>query len=199
MAKTPKRKLIDSIRKQAKTSLAPEFRSSILALFTLIKQETIAAFVNDPVSKELAGGPDAESEYLIEGNLFTFLGIPWGTQPISDLVRFLEQTIEIKLPHQLTPSLDLRTVCYFPSESDFGDYVPFHVIDGAWNISWPLMIENGIPGLARFNPLQNLGRSSGGIQMPKDRLGVRGKWTGVSYISKYNNKFRRELGKPILT
>lgn len=192
---TTRRQLIDSIKKQARRELGPEYRRDVLALFEIIKREVINAFLNDPVSQELAGGPDGSSEYLIEGNLFTFLGIPAGRKPLAELEAFLEQKITITAPNILTPGLDLRTICSFPSEEDFAGHPPFQIQDGAWSVSWPVAIENGIPGLARFNPLTDKGRSTGGLQMKKDRSGVRGDWRGVSYISKYNNRFRRELGK----
>lgn len=146
-----------------------------------VKQAILNEIKNHPFSKDLES--HAQSAYLNgrKGTLFGFLGFDTGTNPVQELITFLDNFWEVKPVPQfglrgLTVNIKLKPVK--PSDlKNAGLVLPWQP-----SVAWPYAVESNISNLPFFLSI-NKGRSLEGLQLKTAREGMTAEFHGVSYIS----------------
>lgn len=147
------------------------------------KREFLETFVNHPVSREIAAGPNAGGNTLdVSGNLFSFIGFDEGSEPIQDLYEYFERVIKLtdrraiynKNAKTMAFKFSLPTVETIKKISDLEKYTKNNnETNYGSGKSWVIGIENGLPGLDYYKfstDPEDLGgesRSTTGIQRKK--------------------------------
>lgn len=141
--------------------------------FQRLKTFILKEVANHPISKDIRS--KQKSPFLIgqdhfesESTLFNFMGFDQGTDPVGELLEFLEESIS----YELVPTVEagvlkkgLMLNLILPSEADLrnaGLIIPRYG-DGR---SWPELIEDGIDNLPNFlNEYRAASVSGFGIQI----------------------------------
>ena len=158
--------------------------------FREVKVKHIQDILNDPLCQEIAKGENGASEFLDEGNLFSFFGFKSGSSPLTDLENFLNRHIALQNT-SLFKRMSLKTLTRYPDEATFEKARKLQLPWGGG--SWPVRLERGLPNLKKFIPLKGKGLSKGGLQLKTTR--GKADWKGVPFIKKYRKQFIRDIGK----
>ncbi len=156
-----------------------------------VKRAIINMVKNHDVSNDLMS--HAQSEYLNgrTGTLFGFLGFPTGTDPVQELVDFLEEflVIEPKIKIGLTGiTVDIKLPPITPRDLvKAGLALPWQK-----SLAWPYAIEGNISNLPFFLSI-NKGRSMEGLQRKKAKVGMTAEFTGTPYLSDIIKNSKRLL------
>lgn len=123
--------------------------------FEKIKRDFISEFMAHEVTSELGRG---------SGELFSFIGFPRGSTPITPLLSLLEDRISI-IYRKFNRRGNAQFTINLPSETEIVRRSP---MPWAAGISWAKGIENGIPDFGKFLEIEGRpsSRSEGGIQTP---------------------------------
>ena len=148
-----------------------------------------------PVTQEIMQGPEGTniSNTLIGyGNLYSFIGFEYGSNPISPVRKMIKNENKITSIRRAAGNkakfdIKVRVV----SLSDFKDVAPMPWQPGR---SWVEGIERGISGLAYYlNVNRQSSRSKGGIQADKEiRIMA---FKNTKYMSEIIRKFTKNLRK----
>jgi len=129
------------------------------------KNELINLFENHPVTKEIQSGPNGiNSSGTLSGrggNLFSFIGFYSGDDPIGKIRALFNKGTKAKA-RSLGRGKYSVSIDGIPSKESIIEASPMPWASG---LSWAEGIEEGIIGLGSYLPLQEKGRSSGGIQI----------------------------------
>lgn len=175
-------------------------------LFLAAKNTTIEQFENHPVSLEIKSGPEGgKSQYLSgpsDGNLFSFIGFDAGSNPVDNVVSFLQQSITITKQPQLNYNRNLyKFRVRYPTVDDFQTTAAAPMPRGT-SKNWLYAIERGIPGINfyLYKRGKKIAASKSGPaiqaknngELQRVRTGARFKNT--SYFTGIINKFVSTLG-----
>lgn len=117
---------------------------------------------NHLVTKEIEGGVGSRNitNTVENGNLFTFIGFPEGSNPIGELKNSLEDSFSTEVKHKKSNQFELQIDLDIEKVYKENPY-PWAVGD-----SWVRGIETNIPGMAYYlNTKTKKSRSGGGIQV----------------------------------
>lgn len=173
-------------------------RQAAQTSFNASKNKLINDFLNDEITQEIEAGPTAENKTNTldgKGNLFSFIGFEFGSDPITPVVNVLEEKTIIS-PEPTIEKQGNKFIYNFkvsvPSEEDLSKAAPLPWENGR---SWLYGIERGISGFGNYiywkflsNPPS---RSQHGIQA-KNKL-RNGVFKKTSYISRILNTFKKKL------
>lgn len=160
-------------------------------IFENMKKEMIKDFIAHPVTKEISAGPNASnisgtlSGY---GNLFSFIGFNKGDDPISPIIKLLEQTNLIV--SRFSNRGILKITIELPSPKDIFMITPMPWAPG---LSWAQRMELGMSGYPSYIAREKKGRSSGGIQAEESLF--KGKFKNVKYVSHFINTWEKKFLK----
>ncbi len=161
--------------------------------FEINKDILIEELNEHPITREIEGGPDAPSQTLEVGNLFSFIGFNAGDKPIDKLRTLLMSEIRmIRTPTAVSGNnkIIFQFKVKVPNDTMLARETPMpEWSDG----SWITKIENGISGLEYylFGRFFRGSRSGAGIQIKnKVRSSV---FNGIPYLSKILENFRKRL------
>lgn len=74
---------------------------SALSRVNFHKNQLIRDFDDHPITREIEAGPDADSQFLDRGNLFSFIGFVAGNDPIGPIRAVLQDRIKVRrMPKQ---------------------------------------------------------------------------------------------------
>lgn len=160
----------------------------LLSSLREIKKQHIKSVIEDPICAELKSGANGGSQFIQDGNLFSFFGFKEGDDPVGDLEKYLSRNISFSVGSAYK-NFTLSSLVRYPSFSNFEQSSTLALPWGAG--SWPVRIEKGLPNLGKFLSIQPKGRSGGGIQV-KNELNQQD-WTGIPFISKHKRNFIRRV------
>ena len=174
-----KAKIGPVIKHQSNEMLQREFKK--------LKAEMLMEFDMHPVTKELVKGPNARSSQFIDnGNLFSFIGFAKGDRP-TEIVR--QMLAGSRIDFSSVTKTGLKFVVSRPNKNDLFAATPLPWASGR---SWLRGIETGISGLGKYMYLETqASRSGAGIQTKGKFRG--GTFRAVSYISKILNNFEEKI------
>jgi len=181
-------KFTQQIGKKIQAILLLRVPKKLKSRFREIKAQHIQDVLNDPLCQEIARGETGSSDFLEEGNLFSFFGFKSGSDPLTDLENFLNRHISLQSP-SLFKKFSLKSIIRYPDEATFEKGGKLQLPWGGG--SWPVRLERGLPNLKKFIPLRGKGLSQGGLQLKT----TRGKkdWKGVPFIKKYRKQFQKDI------
>lgn len=166
-------------------------RRSLDQVFEKMKEDMIKDFMAHPITKEILAGPNASnisgtlSGY---GNLFSFIGFDKGQDPISPIIKLLEQSHLIV--SRFSNRKNLKITIELPSPQQIFAVTP---MPWATGLSWAQRIELGMSGYPNYIAKQKKGRSGGGIQAEESLF--KGKFRNVKYISHFINTWEKQFLK----
>lgn len=183
----------------ARIAIEAGTRSLAKEVATKAKEELISKVLNDPVSEEIASGPDATntSDTLNGyGNLFSFLGFRDSDTPISDLINYLETVINLSSKKPLNKErgnglVDFYYIFNFVDEDSFNNTK----FSTPWGVNWIYGIRNGVPNFSHYlrTNKSKASRSGGGVQIKaKIDRGIRSN-KPREYIFKYIRSIRKRI------
>lgn len=164
------------------------------------RQELIDEFENHIVSKEIEEGPDAQNISGTlggYGNLFSFIGFPYGSKPITDFIQTLykyirlrEGSVKINIRGD---NIELQYQAIVPVDNEIENRTKMPWESGR---SWLFAIERGISGFSqyinrRFIPAS---RSTAGVQT-KNKIHPGEVYRRTSYWTKMYNKLVKNIRK----
>lgn len=100
--------------------------------------------------------------------LFGFMGFYDGSDPVTDLLEYLDQNITQKTSVRIAQLVFISSLS-IPTKKDMAKEKSLS-LDWISGASWPELIERGVPGLRYFLGLDGKGRSDLGLQA-KNREG----------------------------
>lgn len=176
------------------------------------KRELLNDFDNHPVTKELIAGPNTESSYLSNGDLFSFIGFEDGENPTAPIREILEKETNLRkssLGARYTPG---RITYSFPVESpSIAEIENITPTPFQTSKSWVRMIERGANGLGyyirkflskgetedpgKLKYIEEKSMSGGGMQLKNDRQNPVTMPSRISYITEIYQKFKQRLNK----
>jgi hypothetical protein len=186
-----------AVAKQAEKTLVKEIRPLVKLDFEEKKKQFFEAFDSDPVSQEIAAGPDAFSNVSelaeVGGNLFTFLGFLKSQSPIAGLRGYLQDNIVLyktKAGKVSGNKIVFETQFVSPTEAEINSVMAKSSdtkLHWGSNRSFTDILAKGVPGLPRFLtdkfPSPEPSRSGGGIQVTNElRKGSSEKTPKIPYI-----------------
>jgi hypothetical protein len=157
-----------------------------------LRERMVTEFFNHPVTKEIDDGPDAENltgSLNGYGNLFSFIGFDFGTDPIGRITSLLYSTQRGIVSTSGISFLRVK----MPTPEDVWNITPMPRQEGR---SWAKGIESGISGLNYYFYLQKRNEKSHStmaFQVERVRNGFR--YTPQKYITNllkgYNTRFKQ--------
>jgi len=166
-------------------------------IFEKCKKILIEELKNHPITREIQAGPTGKSTFLSSGgDLFSFIGFPAGSKPISDLEDFLNNYITFEGYKGFKTSGDLIIFEFnvsIPDESDFASKENLCLFWEKTN-PWPFAVEKGIAGYSNYLPFKDdmvKSVSKRGLQMKNE---IReGEFSPTPYITQILNNFKKNL------
>ena len=153
--------------------------------------ELIERFLNDPITKEIQGGPDAKniSDTLGGGgNLFSYIGFEECSYPISPIRRYLANSLKI----ESISSKDLIFKITF-SVPDMDEIKGLSPVPWAPGRSWVKAMESGLSGLGNYLVKESpVSRSGSAIQV---KTKIR---SGAFKNTKYMSAILKEVQKQLI-
>lgn len=188
-----------SFKQQVVDILSKDFEDKKEAFFEKfeehpVTQELIEAAANPSSARNISGSLGGK------GNLFTFIGFREGTDPITDLRKFLNTFLKINQdPKRVgiktvgkrlvyTNKVDIPTV---DDTADAGLVLPWE--EGR---SWVVAIERGISGIGFYyhSASKRLSKSRSGYGIQRKKMGKsRGRYSNTKYLTDLLNGLRRAL------
>jgi len=175
--------------------LTRALRAPINEKIEAAQKKLIEDFENDPISQEIAAGPDVRDNPSGTlggyGGLFSFIGFYRGDTPIKNITDRLSEQIFFRV--KSLGFLKFEVVTDFVTKTELFNSTPIPWNEGR---SWLDGIEKGISGLGQYmnsSKLLKNSRSGPGIQLQNTLRN--GKFQNRAYISKYLNEFEREIKK----
>lgn len=161
--------------------------------FNIAQEKLLEDFDDHIVTKEIEAGPQANSQVLNEGNLFSFIGFNAGDNPTKQLrnllfsqVRFIRNPSVIKGKNKIVFEFPVAV----PSEQSIEKETQMP----EWSEgSWARKVERGISGLEYylFGRFFSGSRSTTAIQIKnKIRSNI---FKGIPYLTELFNNFRKRL------
>ena len=151
-------------------------------------------FENHAVTQEINSGPSSKNlsgSLGGYGNLFSFIGFPQGSDPISEVRNLLNASIRVNAGKaQVSPKgISQRFSVRVPNVKDFSAVGKMPYEGGN---SWIEMIERGISNFSSYMEKKSrASRSGSGIQI-KGKIRMSSS-TPTPYMSELLSKFRKEL------
>tara|TARA_R100000008_G_scaffold86268_1_gene78648 strand:- start:735 stop:1325 length:591 start_codon:yes stop_codon:yes gene_type:complete len=171
-----------------------EMRQRVEKTFDRSKQLLLQDFKSHPVTREIAGGTGANNVSGTlggYGNLFTFIGFPFGSTPI-ETVEALLRSIKLGKVKNTTTSRRKVTVnvdIEMPTKQQFASATPLPFENGR---SWLYGIETGISGFGSYMYKKwKTSRSGEGIQTKKKIRS--GGFRNTSYFSSMLLAFTKRI------
>jgi hypothetical protein len=166
-------------------------------IFNEAFENLLISVKNHPVSKELNKKGTHSSKFLTDGDLFSFIGFPVSSDPVADLIDFLQENIYIKKREERSnPNSNVIYEVIYVHIPEFDDFKKDPKMSMPWEEGnvWPFAIESYIAGYQYYLPLYlDKSRSLAGIQNENP---VRdNSFTPIPYISELLLKFRKTLEK----
>lgn len=166
-------------------------------IFDKCKEVLIEELRKHPVTQEIQAGPTGKSAFLSSGgDLFSFIGFPAGSKPISDLEDFLDNHINFEGYKGLKTGGGLIIFEFkisIPDESDFASRENLCLFWEKTN-PWPFAVEKGIAGYSNYLPFKDdmaKSVSKRGLQMKNE---IReGEFSPTPYITQILNNFKKNL------
>lgn len=172
----------------------PKLRSIALEKFDSAKDKLLWGVREHPISKDInSHGTSTLLAGSKTGTLYGFMGFDSNEQsdPVGDLVEFLDQNIEFIEKRKRVNSLFSCSVVY-PAKSAFN--IKEFELPWTSGLGWPTMIELGISGLQNYinvnsgNSLSGEGIQSKNIVRPGAQFP-----SGLQYLTPLFEKFRKDL------
>lgn len=156
-----------------------------------LKADFLTKFMEHEVTQDILNGmTNPKHNGLISpapyGNLYSFLGFEYPTNPIFKIYNFFEENIDFQ--YTLMGFFNMQMTITIPSREEvfaISDDLPW--ADGA---KWPEKVELGIPGIGYYFSIPGYGRSKGGFQRPDKIRG--GRWKNRKYISALIRDFEKQ-------
>jgi len=191
-----KKELVNSISKlndqnAFKRELTTNNGKNLFKEFEKLKKDMIKNFLSLPITKEIAGGPNASNSSGTlggYGNLFSFIGFKKSERPIEPIVNLLAQT-------NFNCSRMVRGTVTITVEIPSAEQI-FRVTPLPWapGLSWAQRMEVGMSGLGMYlNKNSPKSRSSAGIQSKTNIRG--GSFTNTKYITHFLKTWYKEFIK----
>ena len=169
--------------------LKAQIQAGIITRFGNLKNELLQNFDEHPVTQEVANPSSENVSNTLGGygNLYGFLGIPEGSNPVGAVRDVLERQVKMKGRITINKRLGVVTFTFtVPDLKDFSSAAPLE-----WDTkNWVEGMERGLSGFQYFMNVKK-GRSGQGIQV---RAGIRGgKFKNRKYMSQLLNDFRQSF------
>jgi hypothetical protein len=166
--------------------------------FNNSKEELIEEFENHPASVEIKAGPEAGSEFLSRGNLFSALGFNVGSNPVKKVSDYIDDNLELTrsvethvIPERLT--FNYKFLVNTPSLREIKEQA-----DLEWTSrNWIDEVEQGISDLTlyiyhRFFSSDH-SRSTTGLQSKNKKTGGTVYRAPSSYFTELWTKFKDRI------
>jgi len=186
MSQNPREAMMRILTRRIRPSLrmiAEEvFEDAKLWLLNAVEEADLSRDLRSHASSPRLGGSST-------GTLFGFMGFPEGSDPVGELIHFLENTIQFRENPQGENRLFSASV-YYPDKGSFSS-LNFKL---PWtDRGWPVMVEEGISGLPFYLNKPWAGSISGeGFQSKRGE--VRGAdFQPEQYLTPLFSEFRQRL------
>lgn len=170
--------------------LTREIRKKAKAAAEQAKRKLIQDFLNHPITKEIAEGPEAKNISNTLGgigNLFSYIGFEEGSDPITPLQRYLQQSLQIESVQG--KDLVFKITFTIPSREDLDALSPVPWAPGR---SWVQAMEFGLSGLGQYLVKESpVSRSGTAIQV-KTKLRS-GSFSNKKYMSAILSHIQKNL------
>jgi hypothetical protein len=152
-------------------------------------------FETDRVTQEIDGGIESSNiSRTLRGagpteNLYSFIGFEYGdkpTQPIRDILS-PESPFGPQMKYVRGSQVKNLTFQFKITQPDLQEIYKETPMPWGKGLSWAKRIELGIAGLSHFQPLTDVGRSEGGIQV--ERVVNRAEFKPRKYLTKVIEAF----------
>lgn len=169
---------------------SPRFNNFInrrsVNIFNKVKRNFLESLSDDEIVAAIRNRTDVDGL-----DIFGFFGFKSESQPDQDLIQFYKKNITFATNFRRAGKVFKKAV-FFPTKGDFAtDESLLLPWEGGGN--WPLKMESGLPGLARYFDVNDKGRSLHGIQLEGD---IRDEdFTGRPFISVHRANFDKILTK----
>jgi len=169
--------------------LKAQIQQGVRNQFENLKKELLQNFDEHPVTQEV-GNPSSENVSNTlggYGNLYGFLGIPEGSNPVGAVRDVLER--QVKMKGRITINKRLGVVTFSFTVPDLKDFSSAASLE--WDTkNWVEGMERGLSGFQYFMNVKK-GRSGQGIQV---RAGIRGgQFKNRKYMSQLLNDFKQSF------
>tara|TARA_Y100000361_G_C11119038_1_gene322142 strand:- start:149 stop:736 length:588 start_codon:yes stop_codon:yes gene_type:complete len=180
-----------SVNKAFKTGM----RQKVIKSFESSKKRLLQEFKAHPVTTEINAGPTSKNTSGTlggYGNLFTFIGFPFGTKPTDVVERMIRDNItlgEVKKTQAARGRVSVSVRVDVPSKQAFASATPLPFGGGR---SWLYGIETGISGFGNYMFKKwKTSRSGRGIETKKKIRG--GSFKNTSYFSSMLLAFTKRI------
>lgn len=190
MAKIPK-EVQNLIARSSAEILKIQFEKDINRRFLLIKNRMIKEFLNHPVTKEIQGGAAAENISGTlggNGNLFSYIGFPEGTDPIEPILNEFQKT---SIRFAGISGETANWIIFMPTKDDIWDVSPVPWAPGR---SWAKSMETGLSGVGQYlyDEIAEFKNSRSGTAIQtKQKLKRKSRFKNVKYISEILAKYEK--------
>lgn len=172
-----------------------EIRKRVVKSFESSKKKLIQDFKFHPITAEINAGVSAKNTSGTlggYGNLFTFIGFPFGTQPTQIVEQMLRNGISLgksKKGRATRRRVSVNVGINIPTKSAFATATPLPFEGGR---SWLYGIESGISGFGSYMFKKwRTSRSGKGIETKKKIRG--GSFRNTSYFSSMLLAFTKRI------
>lgn len=156
------------------------------------QEEAAKEFLEHPVTREIQAGPSSSNISGTlggYGNLFSFLGLEAGSNPITPILDEFKKKPIISRTRQSANGKISVSISNLPSKESILEKTPLPWAEGR---SWVDGVEKGVSGFGLFlYKNSDVSRSGTGIQGSK--ILRSGKMRNVSYISPILNNFLKKI------
>jgi hypothetical protein len=170
-------------------------RKKVVKTFESSKNRLLQEFNAHPVTQEIKGGPNAKNTSGTlggYGNLFTFIGFPFGTDPTAVVQAMIRENIRLgqaKKTRNTRSRVTVGVEIEMPSKAAFAAATPLPFASGR---SWLYGIETGISGFGNYMFKKwKTSRSGRGIETQKKIRG--GSFKNTSYFSSMLLAFTKRI------
>lgn len=185
--------LQSSQRMNTKNRVAASLKTAnnelLIQKFKKMKEDMVKDFLSHPVTKEILAGPKASNTSGTlggYGNLFSFIGFEFGSNPIQPIVDLLDQT---RYDIGRIQNGKVQIYVEIPSKEQIFKATPLPWAPG---ISWAERMEIGLSGLGQYlNTPSDYSRSGQGVQSSKLQKG--GAFKNTKYISDFINRWHKKF------
>lgn len=174
-----------ALKDQFKKFIPPGLQKQAKKSFLLVKKDILEKVKNHNICRELTNKTIPSSFISAkDSSLFGFMGFNEGDDPVGSLIDFLDENITYNTTLKIT-AFTLISTLKLPSKEAMRRESSLQL---PWirGVSWPELVENGVPGL-RYFLAKNDGRSGLGIQAKSSDGNLRTvrneNMAGVKFIS----------------
>lgn len=170
-------------------------RNAANTKFVFAKNNMLEEFESHEITKEIRAGAEAESQFLLRGNITSFIGLEDGNQSIAELRNILETRTKMLITPDIIRNKNGITYAFKIKQPTLQEIYDETVSPWATK-SWVAQIQDGLSNFiyylySKSGRFAQWSRSGTGLQSNyKRKSGGRNKVLGIKWINEIISNFR---------